>query len=160
MVRPQNAVFFMEETVLPETNKPLMLKAVLACPILTWMSNSLLANGVQRFFIVCAPQFADDVRACFPAGTEVIISEQQSDLMSFLNTPDPVLVLNRSAIPMAEAGPGFAYAAAGYELQEAWREKLTNAVQGAELVAGWLPVYGPDTLAELEPLLQAREQKA
>ena len=28
---------------------------------------------------------------------------------------------------------------------------MTNNVQAAELVPGWLPVYGTDTLAELEP---------
>ena len=74
--------------------------------------------------------------------------------MAFLNTPDQVLVLNRSAIPAAQAGPGFVYAAPGYELQEAWRERMTNNVQGAEPVAGWLPVYGPATIAELEPLFR------
>ena len=34
--------------------------------------------------------------------------------------------------------------------------KMTNAVQGAELVPGWLPVYGPETIAELEPVLRER----
>lgn len=28
---------------------------------------------------------------------------------------------------------------------------MTNNVQAAELVPGWLPVYGTDTLAELDP---------
>ena len=34
---------------------------------------------------------------------------------------------------------------------------MTNSVQGAELVSGWLPVYGPDTVAEIEALLRQRE---
>ena len=54
---------------------------------------------------------------------------EQKDLMDFLTTPDPILVLSRAAIPMAEAGLGFAYQAPGYELQETWRTKMTNAVQ-------------------------------
>lgn len=157
MVRPQSAVFFMEEDpAIPMDSKPLMLEAVLSCPILSWMSSQLLADGVQRFFVVCGPRFAEEVRKCFPAETDVVVSEQQRDLMAFLNTPDPVLVLCRAALPLAEAGPGFAYAAGGYELQEAWREKMTNAVSAAELVSGWLPVYGPDTIAELEPLFRQR----
>lgn len=157
MVRPQSAVFFMEEdSAIPMDSKPLMLEAVLSCPILSWMGSQLLADGVQRFFVVCGPRFAEEVRKCFPAEADVVVSEQQRDLMAFLNTPDPVLVLCRAALPLAEAGPGFAYAAGGYELQEAWREKMTNAVSAAELVSGWLPVYGPDTIAELEPLFRQR----
>lgn len=154
MMRPQSAVFFMEETVFPDARRPLMLEDFLAEPILTRMSRQLLAEGVQRFFLACDPQFAQQARACFPEGAEVMISDQHADLMAFVNTPDPVLVLNRSAIPAAQAGPGFAYAAPGYELQEAWRERMTNAVQGAELVSGWVPVYGPETLAELEDVFR------
>ena len=48
MIRLQRAVFFMEEEpACPADSKPLMLKAVLSCPILSWMSNQLLADGVQ-----------------------------------------------------------------------------------------------------------------
>ena len=52
MVHAERAVFFMEETVSPETAKPLMLEAILSCPILTRMSNQLLADGVRRLFAV------------------------------------------------------------------------------------------------------------
>lgn len=157
MVRPQSAVFFLEEDAsVPAHAKPLMLEAVLFCPILKWVSNQLLADGVQRFFVVCGPRFAGEARKCFPDEADVIVSEQQSDLMTFLNSPDPVLVLPRAALPVAEAGPGFAYAAPGYDLQESWREKMTNAVQAAELVSGWLPIFGLDTIAELELMLRDR----
>ena len=157
MISAQSAVFFLEEdSSVPEHSKPLMLEAVLFCPILTWVSKQLLADGVQRFFVVCGPRFAGEARACFPDGADVTVSERQDDLMAFLNTPDPVLVLCRAALPMAEAGPGFAYAAPGYELQESWKERMSNNVSGAELVPGWLPVYGPDTIAELELLLRDR----
>ena len=157
MISAQSAVFFLEEdSSVPEHSKPLMLEAVLFCPILTWVSKQLLADGVQRFFVVCGPRFAEEARACFPDGTDVTVSERQDELMAFLNTPDPVLVLCRAALPMAEAGPGFAYAAPGYELQESWKERMSNNVSGAELVPGWLPVYGQDTIAELELLLRDR----
>ena len=151
MVRPYSAVLVMEEP--SDSDKPLMLKDFLAEPILARMVRQLLAEGIQRFFLVCGPAVAQESRACLPGG-EAIISDQRDDLMAFLNTPDPVLVVNRSAIPAAQAGPGFVYAAPGYELQEAWRERMTNNVQGAEPVAGWLPVFGPETIAELEPLFR------
>ncbi len=157
----QRAVIFMEEeSALPARSKPLMLEAVLFCPILRWMSDQLLADGVQRFFVVSGPRFEEEIRRCFPEGADVTVSERQEDLMAFLNSPDPVAVLPRSALPVAEAGAGFAYAAPGYELQESWKERMTNAVTAAELLRGWLPVYGPETIAELEPLLRERIVRA
>ena len=133
-----------------------MLEAVLFCPILKWMSDKLLADGVQRFFAVSSPRFAQEVRACFPEDADVTISEQHSELLDFLNTPDPVAVFVRAALPMEEAGPGFVYGAAGYELQAVWQEKMTNAVSAAELIPGWVPVFSLETVAELEPLLRER----
>lgn len=139
MDRPQRAVLFLEEdSSVPEHSKPLMLEAVVFCPILTWAGEQLLADGVQRFFVVCGPRFAAEARACLPEEADVTVSERQEDLMAFLNTPDPVLVLCRAALPAAQAGPGFAYAAPGYELQESWKERMTNQVTAAELVPGWL----------------------
>lgn len=53
MNQPKGAVLIMEEDALiPLHAKPLMLEAVLFCPILTWMSKRLLADGVRRFFVV------------------------------------------------------------------------------------------------------------
>ena len=154
---PLSSIFFMEEdSAIPAGSKPLMLEAVLSCPILKWMSSQLLADGVQRFFVVCSPRFAQEARNCFPADADVIVSEQQSDLMQFLKTPDPVMVFVRAAFPFAEAGAGFVYAAPGYELQDTWETKMTNAVQGAALIPGWLPVYGLETIAEIESAMQAR----
>ena len=153
-------VFFMEEdAAVPEGSKPLMLETVGDCPILKWMSGQLLAEGVQRFFVVCSPRFEAEARACFPEGTDVTFSERHAELMAFLNTPDHVLVLPRAAFPMQGAGLGFAYAAPGYELQEAWREKMTNSVQAAELVPGWLPVYDHSTVEELELVLREKNNK-
>ena len=154
---PQRAVCFLEEdSSIPAHSKPLMLEAVLFCPILKWMSDKLLADGVQRFFAVSSPRFAQEVRACFPEDADVTISEQHSELLDFLNTPDPVAVFVRAALPMEEAGPGFVYGAAGYELQAVWQEKMTNAVSAAELIPGWVPVFSLETVAELEPLLRER----
>ena len=157
MNQPKGAVLIMEEDALiPPHAKPLMLEAVLFCPILTWMSKRLLADGVRRFFVVCGPRFAEEVRACFPEEAEVAVSEQAADLTAFLDTEDPLLVFPRAAVPMEEAGPGFVYQAAGSCLRESWREKMTNNVSGAELVSGWLPIFGLETIGELELMLRDR----
>ena len=75
-----------------------------------------------------------------------------------LDTDETTLVLCRAAVPYAEAGPGFAYAAPGRELREVWKDQMTNAVSGAELVPGWLPVFGPETVRELETALADTEK--
>lgn len=160
MDQPKRAVLIMEEDALvPVHSKPLMLEAVLFCPVLTWMGNRLRAEGVQRFFVVCGPRFAEEARACFPAEADVTVSERQEDLADFLNTPDTTAVLLRPALPMEEAGPGFAYAASGYELQEAWRNGLTNRVDAAELLDGWVPLFSLETVAELELVMRDRVVK-
>ena len=158
---PKSSVFFMEEdAAISAGSKPLMLEAVLSCPILKWMSSQLLADGVQRFFVVCSPRFAEEARACFPAEADVTVSEQQTDLMNFLNTPDQTMVFVRGAIPFQAAGAGFVYAAPGYELQEAWKVKMSNAVPGATLMSGWVPVYSQETIAELEPAMREMDMKS
>ncbi len=156
MSRLKRAVmFFEEDAAVPADSKPLMLETVLSRPILTWVCDRLRTDGVQRLFAVCGPRFSEEARELLPP--EAAVSEQWADLEAFLDTEEPVLVLPRAAFPMEKAGPGFAYAAPGRELRETWRLKMTNSVQGAELVPGWLPVYGPDTVAELEELLRRRE---
>ena len=153
MVRPRSAVLVMEDPA--DSMGPLMLRDFLAEPILSRMGRQLLADGIQRIFLACGPEYAIRARACLPAEAEVTVSDRHSALMDFLDTQDDVLVLCRAAVPDAQAGPGFAYAAPGAELRAVWGER-PGSVQGAEPVPGWLPVYGPETIAELEAVLQAR----
>lgn len=158
MNQMQRTVFFLEEDAsIPVDGKPLMLETIVNRPALSWAAERLIEDGVQRFLVVSSPRFAEQVRACFPAEADLIVSEQQSDLMTFLNTPDEVFVLPRAAVPMAGAGVGFAYSAPGYELQEVWKQKMTNAITAATLVPGWLPIFGPETLAELETILAKKQ---
>lgn len=158
MNRLCRAVLMMEEDALiPADGKPLMLEAVLCRPILERAATQCLADGVQRFFVVCPPRFVQAAAVCFPEGTDVIFSEQHAQLLDFLDTDEETLVLCRAAVPFAQAGPGFAYSAPGRELQNVWKDKMTNAVSGASLVPGWLPVFDPETIAELETVLQKAE---
>lgn len=156
MGRAKRAVLLMEEDPAPGLDRPLMLKTFLTAPVLAWMGRRLLELGVERIFLACSPQWEGEARACLPEGLEAVLSDRREELMAFLDTEETVLVLNRSALPLEEAGAGFAYAASGEELRQTWRERLTNAVQGAELAEGWLPLFGPETLEELEPLFRDR----
>ena len=74
------AVFILEEDhSIPAGHKPLMLEAILHRPIMERAVVQCLADGVQRFFVVCSPRFAEEAAACFPEGTDVVISEQHAD---------------------------------------------------------------------------------
>ena len=125
-----------EECSIPAGRKPLMLETFLHRPLMERAAAQCLADGVQRFFIVCPPRFAAEAAACFPEGTAVTVSEQHAELLDFLDTDETTLVLCRAAVPYAEA----------------------NAVSGAELVPGWLPVFGPETVRELETALADTEK--
>lgn len=154
------AVFLMEEDAsIPADGKPLMLETILDRPILSRAAEQCMADGVQRFFVVCPPRFAQAAAACFPEGTDVVISEQHASLLDFLDNEENTLVLCRAAVPFAQAGPGFAYAAPGRELRSVWQEKMTNSISGASLVPGWLPIFGTETIAELEPVLAELEKQ-
>ena len=91
---PQRAVFFLEEdSSLPAHSKPLMLEAILHRPIMERAVVQCLADGVQRFFVVCSPRFAEEAATCFPEGTDVVISEQHAELLDFLDNDEDTLVL-------------------------------------------------------------------
>ena len=118
------AVFILEEDhSIPAGHKPLMLEAILHRPIMERAVVQCLADGVQRFFVVCSPRFAEEAAACFPEGTDVVISEQHAELLDFLDNDEDTLVLCRAALPMAQAGPGFAYSAPGRELRAGLEEQ-------------------------------------
>ena len=46
------AVIHLKNAAAP-SEKPLMLRELLFCPVLTWVCQELSARGVERFFIVC-----------------------------------------------------------------------------------------------------------
>ena len=167
-------IFFEEETAA----LPLALETLQGRPVLSWMAERLRRDGVRRVFLAASPRDAEACRACFPAGTEVTVSDRHEELMHFLSAVETVelseaegggslsppgdaarrvAVLPRAAVPVKQAGAGFAYAAPPESLREIWRVKMTNAVQDAELLSGWIPLYGPDTLAEIAPLFRSED---
>lgn len=104
------AVFILEEDrSISAGHKPLMLEAILHRPIMERAVVQCLADGVQRFFVVCSPRFAEEAATCFPEGTDVVISEQHAELLDFLTmTRTPWSSAARLCL-WAQAGPGFAY---------------------------------------------------
>ena len=101
------AVFILEEDhSIPAGHKPLMLEAILHRPIMERAVCAMFWRmAFSGFFVVCSPRFAEEAAACFPEGTDVVISEQHAELLDFLDNDEDTLVLCRAALPMAQAGP-------------------------------------------------------
>ena len=151
----QRAVLFFEpDTVLVEGVRPLALEAVQGRPVLYWMARALSERGVTELFVAAPPRFDAEIQACMPPNVAATVSERHDALLDFLDTPEAVAVLPRAALPFPQVGAGFAYAAPGLTLRQTWATRLTNAVQDASLLSGWVPLYGPDTLRELQPVFR------
>lgn len=145
------AVFILEgEEAYPPGGQPLMLENVLDRPALAWAAERCVQQGIGRFFLVLPQRLAPAALACFPKAERVTVSERHGDLMDFLDTPAQTLVLCRSALPVKDAGIGFAYRAPGHVLGSVWRERMTNAVSQAEAVPGWLPLIDRQTLHQAQ----------
>ena len=72
-----------EDTSSKENVRPLMLEAVLFCPVLAWVGEKLKADGVKRFFIVCGQKTAQRARACFDEADDVTVSTDRDKLLTF-----------------------------------------------------------------------------
>lgn len=68
-----------------------MLLRIMGSPLLSWLVSSLVSRGAGRFFLVCHERFAQEARACFPSGLEVMPASDQDapDLLHvFLSTAE------------------------------------------------------------------------
>jgi len=136
-----------------EQSEPLMLETVLFCPLLTWVSEKLRANGVQRFFIVCGAEFAEKVKSCFSAGSEVTVSDRDDDLLAFLDGDGPVAVLPAAAVPIEddlEAEENCAFTADARSLRESWG--ASGTVPGAKKLPGFAAIESAADIQDLSPL--------
>ena len=49
----------------------MMLQAIMGTPLLAWLTRSLAAGGVGRFFLVCHERFLSEARQCFPGDCDL-----------------------------------------------------------------------------------------
>ena len=84
-------IFVPDDTAKTGLPRPLMLQQVLGAPLLAWLANTLLEDGVSRFFLVCREEFSDCALACMPKEAEVTATRDSnpSDLLHvFLSTAE------------------------------------------------------------------------
>lgn len=154
MTLTRAVIFFEPDAALSDGASPLALETIQGQPVLYWMFRALRGDGASRLFIAAPPRYDAQIRACAPPDASVTVSDRHDALMGFLDAPDLVAVLPRAALPMKQAGAGFAYAAPGVSLRDTWSARMTNAVQDAQLLSGWVPLYGRDTLNEMRTIFQ------
>ena len=134
------AVFFFSEDASEET-RPLMLQPVLFCPLLTWMSETLIERGTRRFFVACDDVWRDEVISCLPEGADVTVSGSREELMAFLAEEGDVAVFPCAMVPLAlPGGESYAYAASAQALRRGGSDDAAPAIAGAEKLAGWTAV--------------------
>lgn len=69
----------------------MMLQAIMGTPLLAWLTRSLAAGGVGRFFLVCHERFLSEARQCFPGDCDLScakLEETADQLHVFLSTAD------------------------------------------------------------------------
>lgn len=120
--------------------KPLMLKAVLFSPILTWVSEKLRADGVRRFFVACAPEYEEEVRACFREEDSVTVSGDREDLRAFLEEDGEVSVIPSPVLPVGDdiqPDENRAFTASAAALRKSWEDTGSGKVEGASPLQGF-----------------------
>lgn len=63
-------------------DKPLMLRPILFCPVLTWVAQELTVCGAQRFFILCADHVGAEGHCNFGEGFSAGAREFAADFIS------------------------------------------------------------------------------
>jgi len=84
-------VFIPDDTAKTGYSRPMMLQPMMGTPLLSWLTASLSAGGVGRFFLVCHERFLSASRACFPADAELFCARSEDtpdQLHVFLSTAD------------------------------------------------------------------------
>ncbi len=78
------------------SEKPLMLRPLLFCPVLTWVCRELKERGVERFVVLCDEAWcseAEQAVACFDAA----VCTDEAGVREFAGT---ALVIDRPVLPL------------------------------------------------------------
>ena len=115
------AVLFMpDDMTLTKEKTPLMLRPILFCPILTWMVEELMGQGVERFFIVSDVRAHDIMRPYIPEQADVTYvdgAKHGEELLKLLKgEKGSVLIVNGAVLPVGVFSGGAVYSAEAAEL--------------------------------------------
>ena len=157
MIDSKRAVIFLDEEGAEETKteRPLLFRPVLFCPMLTWLSDALRREGVERFFVLCAPEEQEEALSCFYNKENVTVSDRWEELLAFLRGPEPVLMVPCAAVPVESSGENCVYTAAGDAVCRGL-ETGSGEVEGAAAVKGFTAIRSVNGLNSMQYIARAR----
>ena len=129
----------------------MMLQAIMGTPLLSWLTRSLAAGGVGRFFLVCHERFLSEAKHCFPDGCELScakLEETADQLHVFLSTADEqeedVIVVTGPAVidPFAVDEAAFSGAPAESGVSSVSRQALMDALDDTFIFTDFMKEHG------------------
>ena len=129
------------------SDKPLLLHDVLFCPVLTWLCQELSVIGAQRFFVVCHPQWQQEVKDVTANFADVRLFDDADAALSGLD--ENVLVIPSAVLPVNAFSGSPVYTASADDLRcsLAAGNPLTQRPEDGEQGLELLPIR---TVAELQ----------
>ncbi len=157
----KTAIWFLPDGIaLSKDDRPLMLRDVMFCPVLTWTCAELAELGVKRFFIVSDKMAHDVIRPLVPADAVLVDgANHAAQLLSLLDGgTDEVIVLNGVVLPVGVFSGGAVYAAKTEAVRAVKRQHGAFAAfpKGAEIMKGFLPVGDAEELRASLPMCRQK----
>ena len=159
MGRKQAIWFLPDGIALSKEERPLMLRDVMFCPILTWVCEELTELGVERLFIVSDKSAHELIRPHVGGAVLVDGAKHAAALLDALRGEEgEVIVLNGVVLPVGVFSGGAVYAAKASAVCDVLREHGAFAAfpGGAEIMKGFLPVGDAEELRAALPMCRQK----
>lgn len=155
------AIWFLPDGIaLSKDERPLMLRDVMFCPVLTWTCAELAELGVERLFVV-SDQKAHDLIRPYVGEAAVLVdgARHARELLEHLRgETGEVIVLNGVVLPVGVFSGGAVYAAKVSAVCDVLREHGAFAAfpRGADILKGFLPVGDAEELRAALPMCRQK----
>ena len=157
-----SVLFMPDDMTLTKEKTPLMLRPILFCPILTWMIDELMGQGIERFFIVSDVRAHDTMRPYVSEQADVTYvdgARHGEELLKLLkNEKGSVLIVNGAVLPVGVFSGGAVYSAEAKECCKVLKEHGAFAAfpKGAEISKGFLPVGDDEELRSAQDMCRRK----
>ena len=157
----KTAIWFLPDGIaLSRETRPLMLRDVMFCPVLTWTCEELAALGVERLFVVSDKMAHDLIRPLVPADAVLVDGANHArELLARLDGAEgEVIVLNGVVLPVGVFSGGAVYRAPAEAVRKVLRDHGAFAAfpEGAEIEKGFLPVGDEEELRAAQPMCRQK----
>ena len=157
----RSAIWFLPDGItLSKERKPLMLRCVQFCPVLTWTCAELAELGVERLFVVSDQSAHNTIRPYLPPDAVLVDGARHAaELLTLLRgETGEVIVLNGVVLPVGVFSGGAVYAAKASAVRKVLRDHGAFAAfpAGAEILKGFLPVGDEEELRAAQPMCRQK----